>query len=166
MKRERDGLMRTFILFLVVGSSLAVSAQSESAAKSKSINPPFALSISSEPVFTLGSPVEVRIRITNTSTHEIHGSAMNVDGFAISYTYDVHDQSGNKLEQKPFDQTRPGGGPIFTLKPGESRGDLTRLNEAYDFSPGKYTIQLSKPLSDEPGADVVKSNKITITITP
>ena len=59
MKRERDGLMRTFILFLVVGSSLAVSAQSESAAKSKSINPPFALSISSEPVFTLGSPVEV-----------------------------------------------------------------------------------------------------------
>ena len=31
---------------------------------------------------------------------------------------------------------------------------------------GKYMIQLSKPVSDELGAEIVKSNKITITITP
>src|ERR1700745_1367240 len=35
-------------------------------------------------------------------------AAMHVDGFAISYTYDARDQSGNKLEQKPFDQAHAG----------------------------------------------------------
>jgi hypothetical protein len=158
--------MRMLILFLMVGSSLATNAQSENAAKSKPINPPFALSISSEPVFALGSAVEVRIRLTNTSAHEIHGSAMNVDGFAISYNYDVRDQSGNKLEQKPFDQSRRIGGPTFTLKPGQTQGDSTNLSEYYDISPGKYTVQLSKPVSDEPRAEVVKSNKISVTVTP
>jgi hypothetical protein len=92
---------------------------------------------------------------------------MHVDGgFAISYTYDVHDQTGNKLEQKPFDEGQQGGGPVFTVKPGQSQGDSTNMSWYYDFWPGKYTIQLAKAVSGEPGAEVLKSNKISITVTP
>jgi hypothetical protein len=127
-------MMRTLVLFLIVGASLPIAGQSEkAAAQSKRVKPLFSLFISSEPVLALGSPVEVRIRITNTSTSEIHGSAMHVDGFAISYTYDARDQSGNQLEQKPFDQAQQGGGPVFTLKPGQSQADSTNMSRYYDF---------------------------------
>lgn len=155
--------MKTLILFLIVGASLPIAGQSEKSSQSNQVKPLFLLSISSEPVFALGSPVEVKIRIRNTSAHEIHGSSMNLDGFAISYNYDVRDQSGNKLEQKPFDQTHPISGPVFMLKPGQSQVESTVISAYYDFWPGRYRIQLSKP---DPGAEVVKSNKISITVTP
>ncbi len=157
--------MKTLMLLLILGSSFVTADPSVSVAQSKSVNP-FTLSISSDPVVTFGSPVEVRVRLTNTSTLDINGSTANIKGFGLVYTYEVRDQSGKKLEQKQIDVTHQASAQVFTLKPGESRGDLTRLNEAYDLSPGKYTIQLSKPLSDEPGAEVVKSNKITVTVTP
>jgi hypothetical protein len=158
--------MRTLILFLAVGVSLPIAGQSETEAHSKSAKVPFELLISAKPIAALGSPVEVRVRLTNTSTLDINGSTANIKGFGLAYTYEVRDQSGKKLEQKQIDVTHQASAQVFTLKPGESRGDLTRLNEVYDLSPGKYTLQLSKPLSDEPGAQVVKSNKIMVTVTP
>ena len=95
----------------------------------------------------------------------MHASAMHVyGGFAISYTYDIRDQSGNKIEQKPFEPS--GSGPIFTLKPGQSQSESSTISAYYDLWPGKYTIQISKPVSNVPGADVVKSNKIIVTVTP
>jgi hypothetical protein len=157
--------MKTLMLLLVAGSTLVTAGQSVRATQSKSAIP-FTLSISSDPIVTLGSPVEVRVRLTNTSTLDINGSTANIKGFGLGYTYEVRDQSGNKLEQKQTDVTHQASAQVFTLKPGESRRDLTRLNEAYDLPPGKYTILLSKPLSDEPGAQVVKSNKIMVTVTP
>ena len=158
--------MRTLILFFMAVSSLVMSAQTENAATSKPINPPFVLFISSKNTFALGSPIEMGIRIKNVSTHEIRASAMNIDGFAISYTYDIRDQSGNKVAQKPFDQTHPGGGSILILKPGQNQGESTVISAYYDLWPGRYTVQISKPVSDKPGAEVVRSNKISITVIP
>jgi hypothetical protein len=107
------------------------------------------------------------IRITNTSTSEMHASATHVHGgFAISYTYDICDQSGHKLEQKPFEETLSGSGPTFTLKLGQSRSESTIISAYYDLRPGKYTIQISKPVSNAPRAQVVKSNKTSVTVKP
>jgi hypothetical protein len=156
--------MKTLMLLLILGSSFATAGPLR-AAQSGSVKP-FTLSISADPAMALGSPVEVRIRLTNMSTLDMNGSTASIKGFGLTYSYDVRDQSGNKLEQKQIDPTHQASAQVFVLKPGESRGDLTRLNEVYDLSPGKYTIQLSKPVSDEPGAVAVKSNKITVTITP
>ena len=157
--------MKMFMLLLIAGSSLVTAGQSVKLAPTGSVKH-FTLSISSDPVVALGSPVEVRVRLTNTSTLNLNGSTANIKGFGLAYTYDVRDQSGNKLEQRQVDPTHQASAQVFVLKPGESRSDLTRLNEAYDLSPGKYTIQLSQPVSDESGAEVTKSNKITITVTP
>lgn len=150
-----------------MGNSIATVGQSDTSIQGKLLKPPFELVIEANSVIALGSPVEMRIRITNLSTSEMHSSAMHVrGGLATSYTYDIRDQSGNKLDQKPFDEGMSAGGPIFTLKPGQSRSDSTIVSAYYALPPGKYTIQISKPISNIPGADVVKSNKIIVTITP
>ena len=54
-----------------------------------------------------------------------------------------------------------------TLKPGESADSVTGVSPEYDMSrPGQNVIQLSRPISDNPDDGVVKSNKVTITVTP
>jgi hypothetical protein len=41
------------------------------------------------------------------------------------------------------------------------------ISRLYDLSqPGDYTIQLSRAVSDDPKNGVVKSNVITVTVTP
>ena len=160
--------MRTFTLTLimVVGLSAIASAQSEKATQSKSANLPFTLSISSEPVFALGSRIEVKVRLTNTSGHKINGSTGTIKGFGYNYIYDVRDQSGNKVQEKEIDATHQGSTQISVLQPGQSRDEETNISEAFDLWPGRYTIQLSMRASYEPGAEVVKSNRITITVNP
>jgi len=160
---------RIALVVLVIGFSTSIAAvgQSDSSTQAKLLKPPLELAIKADPVVALGSPVEMTVRTTNTSTSEMHASAMHVrGGFAISYTYDIRDQSGNKLEQKPFDEGLSAGGPIFTLKPGQSRSESTIISAYYDLRPGKYTIQISKPVSNVPGAEVVKSNEIIVNVTP
>jgi hypothetical protein len=157
--------MKTLMLLLIVVSSLATVGQSAKASQSKSVKP-FTLSISSRPTVALGSPVEVTVRLTNMSNHDINGSTGNIRGFSYGYDYDVRDEGSRVVQQKQIDPTHQSSAQIVMLKPGQSRDELTRISEVYDLSPGKYTIQLSMPVSSDPGADVVKSNKITITITP
>jgi hypothetical protein len=157
-------------LVLVVGfsASIATVGQPDSSIQAKLHKQPLELAIKADPVVPRGSPVEMTIRITNTSTSEMHASAMHLHGgFAISYTYDIRDQSGNKLGHQPFgDEELSASGPIFTLQPGQSRSELTIISAYYDLGPGKYTIQISKPVSNAPGAEVVKSNKIIVIVTP
>jgi hypothetical protein len=158
--------MRTLVFLCILGSSLAVGGQSGDATKPASANPPFTLSISSNPTVALGTPVEVRVRLINTSNHEINGSTVSVRGFSPAYLYDVRDRSGNVIQQKQIDPGHQGSAQVITLKPGEGRGETTRIDEVFDLWPGTYSIQLSRPVSYDPGASVVKSNKITITVTP
>ena|SRR5215469_14249027 len=152
--------------FALISLSTAAAGQSDTLNKATRAKPLFRLSISCAPVVSLGSLVAVRVRLTNTSSREMNGSTGNVKGFSGAYTYDVRDQSGNVLQQKQIDPAHQGSGEVIVLKPGQSREEVTNLSEAYDLWPGKYTIQLSMPSSSDPGAEVVKSNKITVTVTP
>jgi hypothetical protein len=54
------------------------------------------------------------------------------------------------------------------LQPGESLPKaLLVLTKFYDLSgPGKYTIQVSRAVPKELGGGLIKSNAITVTITP
>jgi hypothetical protein len=53
------------------------------------------------------------------------------------------------------------------LKPGESDVTENYLNWLYDFTkPGTYTIQASRRISDDEMDGSVRSNIITVTITP
>jgi len=60
------------------------------------------------------------------------------------------------------------GRAVFrTLKAGTSITDEINLNRLDDFSrPGQYTIQVSRPVSENPKDGVVKSNEIHVSVTP
>lgn len=158
--------MRTITLLLILGASVAVAGQTESPARSNPTKQPFLLTIACKPMVVLGLSVEVRIRLTNRSSHDMNGSTGNVKGFSGAYTYDIRDQSGRAIEQKHIDPNNQSSGEYIVLKPGESRDEITRVSEVYELWPGKYTIQLAMPVAGDPGADLVRSNKISITVTP
>jgi hypothetical protein len=161
-----QNLMKIIPLLLIIGVTLTVAGQSESPIRSNSTKQPFLLLIAGKPTIALGAPVEIRVKLTNTSSHAMNGSTGNVRGFSGAYTYDIRDESGRAVEQKRIDPSHQSSGEAIILKPGESRDEITRISEVYDLWPGKYTIQLSMPVSDNPVGPVIRSNRIAVTITP
>jgi len=158
--------MKRLLVLLVLIESFAAFAQSGKATSPKSAKP-FALLIRSKPVVAVGTPIEIHIRLTNTSAHDIDASSVHQGtGFCPTYIYGIHDQSGNAAQQKRSEQESPGSLQTRMLKPGASREDSCLISDAFDMWTGTYAVQLSKPVSDSPGAELVKSNKITITVTP
>jgi len=115
---------------------------------------------------TAGSPVEVRIKLTNTSQQDIlAGSGYHAEGLDMGYQYICWDNSGNlvKKEIPPVGSVHD----VPMLKPGESHVEIARLDRACDFShPGEYTIQLSRDIPMDSQHRSVTSNKIMITVNP
>lgn len=118
-----------------------------------------------------GSIIEIAIRKTNLGNREISKWAL------LGQTIDVHDSSGNLLAPRPREEqraTRGGGGQGMLrgskdmfLQPGESSVHPSRLSDGYDLSqPGTYTVQISEHISSDPTSDLVRSNVITILVTP
>jgi hypothetical protein len=135
----------------------------------KQFNPHFSVTISaSNKVVKAGSPVDLKIRMTNTSNSEISlGAGIwvygNINPF---YTYDCRDEKG-KLVKKDYavvatlgDRAKP------TLKPGEFQEEIITVSNACDLSRlGKYTIEVSTIDRDDAKHRLVSSNMITVTVT-
>jgi len=121
-----------------------------------------------------GSNVFIRVHLTNISTRKLEfsydkDSRTNVDPFD---QYEIRDANGNLAAKRKIDHPEIGstghGWPARVLKPGESmditgdfisrQSDLSQLNQ--------YTVQLSRAVSNDPKNGVVKSNTITVTVTP
>jgi hypothetical protein len=121
-----------------------------------------------------GSDVFIKVHLTNTSKHKLalgydKDSRTNVD---FSHQYEVRDSHGSLAQKRTIAHPEIGstghGWPARILKPRESMDitgdDISRL---YDLSqPGAYTVQLSRTVSDDPKDGVVKSNAITVKVTP
>jgi hypothetical protein len=139
--------------------------------------PPFTLSISASPkVARVGVSVVVKVTLTNTSTHAVHLAYM----FALRgemYRIDVRDAENHRPRPaKPqtwigangrrVTRTNVGGSVgVLDLRPGQTLTDDYPLNDHYDLAqPGRYTIQVSR--FDEETKTWVKSNTITLTVTP
>jgi hypothetical protein len=124
-------------------------------------------------VLKTGAKIYLTIKTTNTSKHEI-GCEVIADymiGLDPRYEYDVRDSQGKPVREHLIEHKELAGRAVqglgCKLKPGESStqggNDITRL---YDLSqPGKYTIQVSRPASDNPTDGVVKSNTLRLSIT-
>jgi hypothetical protein len=149
----------------------------------KTIKQPFVLNISVENLgsqtgddryrVTAGSDIFIKVHLTNISRHNLalgydSDSRTNV---TLSHTYEVRDSSGRVAQKRPINHPEivtGHGWPARILKPHESM-DITGdfISRLYDLSqPGDYTIQLSRAVSDDPKNGVVKSNVITVTVTP
>jgi len=156
--------------FLAAGQS-AVSQQAGA------VKPPFSLTISHDQtspdhettaaqIVKAGHWVAFRVRKTNTSDQEVpvrpHGCLLQ---------YDVRDSSGNpvvhtksKVMSGSTRVMRPASQPEM-LQPGESKVIFEDVGSWYEMDkPGTYVVQVSECVSDDAGADVVKSNVLTITV--
>lgn len=132
---------------------------------------PFSITINlSTPEVKSGSPVELRIKLTNTSDHPMNSSAVYTEGVNLTFEYEVQKLNGTPLGEI----CKNVGGCIRTvivskpLEPGQSREDGTVVSNLYDMrEPGQYAVQLSRLID---GGDAsrgrVKSNKVTVTVTP
>lgn len=135
---------------------------------------PYTLSISAEsPAVKSGDHVAIRVTVTNTSKHEIE--------FPVRYNYMLTMDSLDKYEivdgaavpaikntLKHPELASQSLDPPTIIKPGESKVVGTDfLNVAYNLTrPGEYTVQLSRQFSHRGKEEVVRSNKIIVTVTP
>jgi len=157
--------MRVFaILLLLCMPALAISHGQ--AATVEQNGQPFSIAVSARNTsFKAGEPIAIRVRLTNTSEHELNASASWERGVDMDYEYDIRDGSGDLYERKERTGSISDTTKIRSLKPGESVEDGTLVSEAYDMSrPGQYVVQLSRRINGNPGDDVVKSNTIIITV--
>ena len=135
-------------------------------------NQPFSLTIAAKKsIIIAGSRLELKVRLTNISNHEIIGSVTYAGGTIINYQCDLRDSTGAPVQKKEH-ITRSGpsipaelSARIRTLQPGESVEDGTFACKEFNMSqPGEYTVQLSEPISGNSDDGIVKSNIITITV--
>lgn len=119
----------------------------------------------------VGSDVRLEVTLTNTSNRRMLIKERNP---ATDYEIDIRDERGTavpgsdfgrKLKEPPVIPMNSRNLGIY-LRPNESTKESITLSELYDLSrPGKYLIQVERGVSDNPKDGVVKSNKITVTVT-
>jgi len=154
-------------MMLLIASGAAPSA-GQSLAKQ-----PFTIVISTENLnLKVGSPVTIKLELTNTSQQSLDASANISDqtGFDPNFNIDVRDPNGHPAAKKVLKHPELAGGhahPDWALAPGATLTEHFNLDRAYDFSqPGQYVIQMSRAIPKALGTGVVTSNKITITVNP
>ncbi len=155
-------------MVVCLGSSLLLLA----AALAES-TPPFSLTITApQPGVKAGSGVIVDLTLTNNSDRvaELQFTGSLCDYAAV----EVRDSAGNlapdtEVKSKSDCAHREGAGSagFYRLKPNESKRDSIVVSMFSDMSqPGEYSVQVMWKAPKEFGGVVVKSNTITVTVTP
>lgn len=136
------------------------------------VRAPFTIKISTDkPVVKAGSEVSIKVHLTNTSKRVMDCSATisNMTGVDPNYLFEIRDQVDNPAPLRVYEHPELATGqPISrSLKPGESFTDEQEVSRLIDMSrPGNYVIQVSRRASENKKDGVVKSNIITVRITP
>ena len=165
------------ILAVIATTGISAELRAQAPKLTQSERPPFSVTISSkEPVVKSGSIIWVDATVKNTSDEVISvGSTAPVE---FAYDIDVWtDKSARapetKLGRRRNNRTTPEDETMVILsdsaesplKPGKTLTDHVNVSKMYDLSqPGKYTIEFRR--LDEETKTFVKSNKITLTVTP
>jgi hypothetical protein len=161
--KDNGEIMRNFLRLLLLATS-AVYGFGESATQ------PFVITISSDSqAVGAGSDVAITVRLKNTSNRELDLSAniSSLTGVDPNYIYDVRDGSGSSVPRKVYEHPELATGHVVfrTVKPGESMSETEPIGRLFDLSKrGKYTIQVSRRVSEHEKDGVVKSNAITVTV--
>jgi len=163
--------MRILLGLLLIAVSFGGTGAARSATATQTA-PPFSITIraSSAPV-KAGSAVYVKVRLLNTSAHEIRECGLGYShGLDTSYRYNCPNSAttASRKNEKGLEQgLLTVGGEAHALKPGESYEELAPISEACDMSePGQYLVQLSRSDPGDPSRRAVTSNTIKTTVTP
>ena len=168
-------MQATLVPFILAGVLLAGGTQAVPKPQA-----PFSIAISPlQQSIAAGTEVKVEIALKNISNREIYLSKSNASSQAeFHFVVEAHDDTGKPVPDTEYGrrvmrrETKKrsvlfGSEIFFTLQPGEIFQDEVIASKLYDLSqPGKYVIQLSRRVSDNPKDGVGKSNEITVTVTP
>jgi Carboxypeptidase regulatory-like domain len=119
-----------------------------------------------------GDPIKIAIRMKNISDHDITMVAVGGNTQAeLNYEIIARVKNGEMLNETIYGKGLKGGvagsRKLFTLKPGAEITETSDINKLYDMSmPGEYVIQVEKELPASEGKGTIKSNTITVTVTP
>jgi hypothetical protein len=122
------------------------------------------------PTVKAGSGVSVKGRLTNTSNKPLDASGCycGPSGLDSYLTWEVRDDKGRMAAKRIYPHPELATSSAILdriVKPGESIAGSQDISRLFDMSrPGKYVIQASRRTSDEKDSDVVKSNKVTVTV--
>jgi hypothetical protein len=144
--------------------------------------PPFSITISAPQTVKAGATVSLSITVKNISSSQIRFATDISEAMALNFLFKVQDSEGKDALETPYYQAVVGKDPhrfVFSrmhsypaLSPGETLKLKTDLTQFFDFKPGEYTIQLSRPESHPPTpreptlyGPFVTSNTINLTVT-
>jgi hypothetical protein len=83
--------------------------------------------------------------------------------------FDIRDEGGNMKQKKVHKHPELASGKPFnrTIHPGETFEKEQDVSRLFDMTePGKYVIQVYRRATDDGRGATVKSNTITVTVTP
>jgi hypothetical protein len=161
-------MRRILTALLISGGTLPCLSSAQS--PSQKNEQPFSITITPPAAEVKArSDVYLKVRMTNTSNHDLPGRAVfsEMGGLNSMYQYDCWDSKGNSVKKEARGSGLGSVGEYPTLKPGESREEEASLDRACDLGrPGQYEIQASSIIPGDPAHRVVKSNRIKITVKP
>lgn len=124
----------------------------------------------------LGSPIKVRVTVTNTSGKNVAlARSLGDEEAEFNFDFRVIDSRGKKaIESEHRKQVKGEGSSAVThsnqivpLRPGEAITEMTDISKLYDLGhSGVYKIRVNRTLPAELGGGTVLSNQIRITIVP
>lgn len=129
---------------------------------------PFTIAISTpENTFKLDAKILLQIVLANMSNHDINTAVGKGDAAEdAGYVVEVWDAKGDHPAETKLRSVGKDVSSVVVapLSPGQSVKNRMIVNEFYYLtSPGKYHFQVS--LTDPNSKVVVRSNKITVTVT-
>jgi hypothetical protein len=161
------GNMRVVFMVLLLASSALPAVTQDAASK------PSTIVISTEkPTVKAGSAVWIKVQLTNNSSEDLDlsGSVSDLTGLDSNLKFEVRDDLGKSAPKRVYKHPELAGGTANLdriLKPGQSDTEEQNISRLHDMTqPGKYVIRVSRRLSNNPNDGVVKSNTVTVTVTP
>jgi hypothetical protein len=133
---------------------------------------PFTISISvPTPDVKTGSDIWLNVTLTNHSPTDLNesGSISSMTGLDPNLIFYVRDTRGNLIAKRRFEHAELAtGAPVNrVLKPGETLTEQQNIAHVFDLThPRTYVVQVSREFSAGDQRMIVRSNKVTIAVTP
>jgi hypothetical protein len=168
-QRRRLGVRGAMKKIAIVGIGLLLSIAFNSTGQTSKAAP-FSISIrAQQSIVKPAQPIVIILTTKNISGQSIRLGETNP---GMEYDFDVRDAHGQPVAEKELLKRLKHSTYVFrstseVLKPGVATQETFAISDYFDFTkPELYSIQVQRLVPYSLGHGAVKSNSITITVTP